>query len=186
MRPRHVAEHGPRTRGPRPEKREAAVLVLLYPWEDHLATLLTVRPSTLRDHAGQVSFPGGRREVGETLEETALRECEEEVGISRADLSILGTLSPLYIPPTRFDVLPVVAAMPQRPVYTLDTREVAQVLEVPVPHLLQPETRKIDTWNVRGTPRIIPYFDVEGYRVWGATAAMLSELLVVFRELTLP
>lgn len=183
MRPRHVAEAG-RRRTTRPRKREAAVLVVLFPLKKHLATVLTVRPESLRDHAGQISFPGGSREPFEPLQETALRECEEELGIARRDLDVLGPLTPIYIPPTNFHVMPYVAALKQRPRYTIDAREVAHVLEVPVPHLLHPDTRQVGNWDVRGTAYTIPYFDVEGHRVWGATAAILAELLAVFEGLT--
>lgn len=162
--------------------REAGVLALLFPLDDVPTLVLTVRRDHLPDHAGQISFPGGQRETGETLEEAALREAQEEVGLDPSEVEVLGVLTPLYIPPSNFCVYPFVGAMHHAPTLRPTDAEVGKILRVPLTHLLRPETTVHEEWILRGTPVEVPYFSVEGYKVWGATAMMLSELLALFEE----
>ncbi|MFV1981463.1 MAG: CoA pyrophosphatase, partial [Rhodothermia bacterium] len=114
----------------RPHK-EGAVLILLYPSAGEVATLFTVRKAELRHHGGQVSFPGGRRELGESLEMTAIREAEEEAGIDRTRIEVLGSLTPLFIPPSQFIVHPFVAVANASPEFRIEEREVERILKVP-------------------------------------------------------
>jgi 8-oxo-dGTP pyrophosphatase MutT (NUDIX family) len=163
---------------------EAAVLALLYPdrggddpeapLESHI--LLTVRPSGMARHAGQVALPGGRRECDETLERTALRETHEEVYIDPSDVRLVGRLSPLFVTPSRFCVHPFVGIVDAKPDLGVTSEEVARVFGAPLAELTRPETRKTAPRQIRGRRMIIPYFDLEGQFVWGATAMMLSEL----------
>lgn len=163
--------------------REASVLVLLHPHADASpAIALTVRRDHLPDHPGQISFPGGQREGDETLDETALREAQEEVALDPATVTLLGTLTPLYIPPSNFCVYPHVGIVRQPPSLTPTDREVEQVLHAPLSHLLDPATRVVEPWPLHGATVDVPYYDVEGHTVWGATAMMLSELLAVVRD----
>jgi 8-oxo-dGTP pyrophosphatase MutT (NUDIX family) len=165
------------------ECREASVLVLLHPQPDGTpAVPLTVRRDHLPDHPGQISFPGGQREGDETLDATALREAEEEVALNPTAVSLLGTLTPLYIPPSNFCVHPHVGIVRQTPSLTPTDREVEQVLHVPLNHLLDPETRVVEPWPLHGTEVEVPYYQVEDHTVWGATAMMLAELLAVVRD----
>lgn len=154
----------------------AAVLVPIIDRGGELTVLLTERDENLANHGGQVSFPGGRidPEDGSPLA-AALRELEEEVGIDRDFVEPLGYLD-LFDTITRFRVTPVVARV--RPGFTVTPRmgEVADVFEAPLAQFLNPEalmTREVD---YRGRLRLIHEFDVEGRRVWGATAAMLLNL----------
>jgi 8-oxo-dGTP pyrophosphatase MutT (NUDIX family) len=160
--------------------REAGVLALLFPIEDEPHLLLTVRRDDLRQHGGQISFPGGRREADETLLETALREAHEEVGVVPEEVEVLGPLTPLYIPPSNFCVHPFVGALSVTPVLYPQDAEVSAILRVPLVHLLTPATRRREPWNLRGQEIEIPFLDVEGHKVWGATAMMLGELLALF------
>ena len=96
-------------------ERQAGVLILVYPVEGDLWTVLTQRTERMEHHRGQISFPGGRNEAGETLEQTALREANEELGIPTSDVKIMGRLTPLYIPPSGFCITPTVAYLPRRP-----------------------------------------------------------------------
>lgn len=160
--------------------REAGVLALLFPLDDAPTLVLTVRRDHLPDHAGQISFPGGQREADETLEETALREAQEEVGLDPSHVEVLGALTPLYIQPSNFCVYPFVGAVPHAPTLRPTDAEVGKILRVPLAHLLRPETTVREEWSLRGMPVEVPYFGVEGYKVWGATAMMLSELLALF------
>ncbi|NNF04664.1 MAG: CoA pyrophosphatase [Rhodothermales bacterium] len=169
--------------------REAAVLALFYPdavertadarrlerdSESHI--LLTIRPPGLSNHAGQVALPGGRREENETLEETALRETHEEVAIAAPRVRIVGRLSPLFVPPSAFCVYPFVGVMDEKPDMGVTSDEVARVFGAPLRDLTLPETRKTTVREIRGRRMHIPYFDLDGQFVWGATAMMLAEL----------
>jgi len=162
------------------EGRPAATLVLLYPDADGAARfVLTVRHADLRDHAGQVSLPGGSLEPGETPEVAARREAFEEVGVAPEAVTVLGRLTPLYIPPSRFSVWPVVASIDVRPPFVTQEAEVAAILEVPVADLLDPGRRQRAMRDAPLGLFDVPYFEMGGHEVWGATAMMLAELAVV-------
>lgn len=161
------------------QPRIGAVLLLLYCKEGVLHIVLTQRRADLNAHAGQISFPGGRQESTETLQVTALRETHEEIGIPPTAVTILGQLTDIYIPPSDFEVHPFVGWYHhgKRPSFQPSPTEVAQIIETPITHLMQPETRKTGPWQFRGMTLTVPYFDVDGHMVWGATAIMLSEFL---------
>lgn len=171
--------------------REAGVLALLYPdvtdtsVDPQPHVVLTVRREDLPDHAGQVSFPGGQREDGETLRETALREAHEEVDLDPSPVEIIGALTPLFIPPSKFCVHPFVGFLRDVPTLRPTDREVGEILHVPLPQLLAPETHVVETWTLHGLSVDVPFYDVGGQKVWGATAMMLSELLAVVRDVEL-
>ena len=163
----------------------ASVLVPLVARDDGLHLLLTRRTDHLRDHAGQISFPGGRGEAGDAdAVATALRETEEEVGLARAHVEVIGTL-PVYTTITAFVVTPVVALV--RPGFALapDPFEVAEVFEVPLSFLMNPahhQHRHIELGGTRRSFVAMPWLangadGVErSYFIWGATAAMLRNL----------
>ncbi len=164
--------------------RPAATLVLLYPGPDAQATfVLTVRHAGMRDHAGQVSLPGGSLEPGETPEDAARREAFEEVGVVSEAVRVLGRLTPLYIPPSRFSVWPIVAATPARPPFVAQESEVAAVVEVPVADLLYPARRGRAMRDAPLGRFDVPYFDLAGLEVWGATAMMLAEFAAVAQDI---
>jgi len=167
-----------------PPPRESAVLVLLYPKDDVLHTLLMLRPTYDGVHSAQVGFPGGKRETGdETLMHTALREFGEETGAWDTRIEVLGPLSPVYIPPSRSLVTPYVGFAERLGTLMPDPREVELLIETPVDRLLEDEALKRGSRLIRvlGSDRDVTYFDVQGHVVWGATAMMLAEL----RELLL-
>jgi len=160
--------------------RLAATLLLLYPGSDASPMfVLTERQASLRDHSGQISLPGGSRDGEETAEETARREAYEEVGVDPDALDVLGRLTPLYIPPSGFSVTPVVAVLMERPPFTPHEAEVAALLEVPLADLFAPASRQSSRRSVRGGAFDVPYFELAGHQVWGATAMMLAELVAV-------
>lgn len=166
--------------------RIGAVMVLLYCRFGELHITLTRRPDGLRDHSGQVSFPGGKQEPDETLPQTALRETFEEVGIVPAAVTVIGELTPLYIPPTDFEVHPFVGWHSGQPRFVRNHAEVAEILEVPLTHLLSPVARRHEKWTFSGYELDVPFYDVEGNKVWGATAMMLSEFLERWKRLAQP
>ena len=172
----------PRPRGIRPpgmtgQPRQGGVLVALYDRDGQTHLILTRRRDDLNDHAGQISFPGGRREDGETLQMTAVREAEEEIGLSPAALTLLGQLTCLYIPPTDYEVHPFVAWHEGQPHFRRQVEEVAQILEVSLSYLLDAANRYEEPWEYEGTTIQVPFYLVESHKVWGATAMMLSEFL---------
>ena len=158
-----------------PGSRVAAALVLLYPIRRQVHLVLTRRAGTLDQHAGQVSLPGGAVDGDETVEAAALREAREEIGLETTDLRIIGQLSALYIPVSNYALHPVVAVLDRRPALVPATAEVAHILEIPK------RLRQGRRW--RGDDAItVPYFELQGERVWGATAMVLGELLHLMRS----
>lgn len=157
----------------------AAALVLLYPLDDAPHVLLTVRAGRLGKHPGQVSFPGGLIDAGESVREAALREAFEEVGLDPAAVRVAGNLSPLYITVSNFAIHPVAgvgdATAPLRP----SAAEVARLLPVPLDALADPGNLRRGTRWRDSLHCEVPYFEVRNERVWGATAMVLAELLTM-------
>lgn len=170
--------------------RPAAALVLVYPHDGAAHLPLTVRGGTLRTHTGQVSLPGGAVDPGETLEEAALREAAEEVGVDPSTVDVLGRLTPLHIPVSGFLLHPIVAVTATRPSFRPHTLEVARLLEVPLAHLAHPATVRHEIRQLRRGGALhdveVPYFDVDGEKVWGATAMVLAELLALIAPPAMP
>ena len=154
----------------------AAVLVPVIVRETGPTMLLTQRTAHLRDHAGQVSFPGGRCEEGDASPEaTALREAAEEVGIAASQVEILGRL-PEYRTGTGFVITPVVGLVTPPLNLKLDDFEVAEVFEPPLEFLLDSANHQRQSIEVRGTRREYWAMPWQGYFIWGATAGMLVTL----------
>jgi 8-oxo-dGTP pyrophosphatase MutT (NUDIX family) len=161
------------------QARPAAALLMLFPADGQAMVLLTKRAPDLLHHGGQVSLPGGAVDPGETIEDAALREAEEEVGLSRADLRVVGCLTPLHIPVSGFVLHPVVGLAPERPAMRPEPGEVERIIEAPVAQLLDPR-RHYRVTRVRGGIEFeMPYFDLDGDEVWGATAMVLAEFAAV-------
>ncbi len=171
-----------------PRKRKsdsklAAVLILLYPLDNKIYTLLIQRTEYNGVHSGQISFPGGKKEKGDsTIADTALRETCEEVGICADQPVILGNLTPLYIPVSNIEVTPVVAFYNDRPDFSPDKKEVALVIEARLTDFFSCDIVKEKPMVIRNETINVKYFDYEGHTIWGATAMILHELLVVIRR----
>lgn len=162
--------------------KTAAVLALVVPDNDGDANLLLIQRSSGGGdvHAGQISFPGGKCEEGEKVLETALRETLEEIGVESQLIRVHGPLSALYIPPSRFLVYPFIASVISKPAYVLNTDEVNAVLEIPLHHFFQKETIQTGEFgSARGYQVKAPYYLWESTRIWGATAMMISEVVMV-------
>jgi 8-oxo-dGTP pyrophosphatase MutT (NUDIX family) len=168
---------------PVPCPREGAVLILLYPHEGQLFLPLTRRTETVETHKGQISLPGGAREQqDESLAQTALRETQEELGVPDRDVEIIGALTPLYIPHSRFCVYPFVGYAILRPLLRPDPLEVAEAIEAPLLDLLHPSTRQIETHWRDGQLYSVPSYHIGPQKIWGATAMILAEFLALVRE----
>lgn len=172
----------PREPAPGVVPRIGAVLMALYPEDADLRLLLTVRSNQVASHRGEVSLPGGATDPEDDGPvATALRECAEELGITPETVDVLGTLTSIYIPPSNFRITPVVGLLRTLPHLTINHYEVDRVITVSLPELLDPATVVIERWTLHGHDVLVPYFAIAGYKVWGATALILSELTARMR-----
>lgn len=163
--------------------RIGAVLLLLYPDGDDLRLPLTVRSELLPNHRGEISLPGGATDPIDTGPvATALRECWEEIGVAPNELDVWGTLSPIYIMPSNFQITPVVAFSPVVPQMEVNPFEVGAVISVTLRELLDPATVVVERWTLRGVEVDVPFFAIAGHKVWGATALVLSEFVARVRQ----
>jgi len=159
--------------------RQAAGLLLLFPRAQQAHVVLTLRADTLGRHRSQVSLPGGVVEPGETVERAALREAHEEIGLPPDDVRILGALTPLDIPVSGFRLHPVVGAVEHQPALRAADKEVARILHVSVDELADPSS-VVEVRQAReGQTRLVPAFRVAGVEIWGATAMILAEFLLM-------
>jgi 8-oxo-dGTP pyrophosphatase MutT (NUDIX family) len=159
--------------------RQAAGLLFLFPRAGRAHVVLTVRAETLGRHSGQVSLPGGVIEPGEAFEQAALREAHEEISLPGADIQILGALSPIDIPVSGFRLHPVVGASDRAPALVAADGEVARILEVPVDALMARGSVIMTEREREGSRITVPAFRVGDDEIWGATAMVLAEFLVV-------
>jgi 8-oxo-dGTP pyrophosphatase MutT (NUDIX family) len=161
------------------QARKAAGLALLYPRDDETVLLLTVRGAHLATHRGQVSLPGGAVETGESVEDAALREAEEEVGLDPSAVEIRLHLTPLHIPVSAYVLHPVVATASSPPAVRPCEGEVDRIVEVGLSGLAQRSGLACELREREGSTIEVPYFDLGGAKLWGATAMVVAELLAV-------
>lgn len=153
---------------------DAAVLIAVTDREDP-TVLLTQRPRTMRDHPGQVAFPGGKLDDGENPVDAALREAWEELGIARDHVRVIGTTD-RYQTGTGFDITPVLATVPHDLPIRPDAREVESWFEAPLSLLMQPDNWRENEVFWKGAMRRYYEMDHAGYRIWGVTAAICINL----------
>ncbi len=160
--------------------RESGVLLLLYPKNEIPHFVLMKRSPKLRTHSGQISLPGGKKEPTDpSFYDTAVRETNEELGVEKSEIEFLGELTPLFIPISNFMVYPYVAFAKKELVFQPNHKEVEAILEVPISRLLDERTITQESWEKKGKSYTRPFFAIEGQKVWGATAMIISE----FRQL---
>ncbi len=166
------------------EYRKGAVLILFYPDQDLTLVPFIKRPIYKGVHSGQISFPGGKWELGDNdLKVTALREAEEEIGVNSNKIEILGSLSELYIPPSNFLVSPFIGYTLEKPEFVPDPLEVDRIITFPFHQLVHLSTRKIGSVKARSGLKLnAPYFEIDKEVVWGATAMILGELLYLWEN----
>ena len=168
---------------PNERTRESAVLILFYPSKNQIQIPLILRPQYDGVHGGQMAFPGGRVEKeDENLARTAMREAQEEIGVRLTDIKVIGQLTKLFIPPSNFYVQPVVGYMNHKPDFYPDAREVDKVIEITLEEIINPEIIGRKTLNVRGIDIDAPFYQIQERTVWGATAMIISELLMIIEE----
>ncbi|MEI6667750.1 MAG: CoA pyrophosphatase [Acidobacteriota bacterium] len=159
--------------------RPAAGLILLFPLDGEAAVLLTKRSESMPQHGGQISLPGGAVDPNETIEAAALREAFEEVGLDPADVRLVGRLTPLHISVSGFVLHPVIGVCDPRPHVRVASPEVDRIIEVRLSEFADPARHRRTTRVRDGVEIRIPFFDVGGEQVWGATAMVLAELIAL-------
>lgn len=163
--------------------RAGSVLILLYEENGVVKLPLTKRQEYAGAHSGQVSLPGGKAEPGEDEVETALREGEEEIGIKRDDVFVLGRLSTFHVLPSNFLIVPIVAMISTVPVFIPDRHEVARIFSAELGEIMKEDAIKEKEILAAGQyPMIAPHFEIDHEIVWGATAMMLNEFRTILRE----
>lgn len=164
---------------PGPEARASAVLVALIDGDEGSEVLLTRRAWHLTNHKGEVSFPGGRMDPGETPVQTALREAWEEVGLDPALVEIHGELDHLNTLVSRSYIVPVVGRLVERPVLQASTDEVERILYVPLAELARADTHREERWGTPPNDWSIHFYELDDETIWGATGRMLTQLLAL-------
>ncbi|HLP04809.1 MAG TPA: CoA pyrophosphatase [Paludibacter sp.] len=165
--------------------RKSAVMMLFFGEAEDLKMIVIRRSNYVGIHAGQIAFPGGRYEEGDgDVQETAYRELEEEIGITRDKIELLGRLTDIYVPPSNFLISIFVGYLEERPLYKIQDREVAEVIEVPLQEFFSPNVVKFKDFYVSSLKAAAnaPYFDVTNAEIWGASAMVISELLELLKE----
>ena len=171
---------------PFPGARLSAVLIALVDGPDGAEVLLTRRSMALRNHRGEISFPGGRVDAGETVDQAALREAFEEVALDPAAVRLVGHLEPISTVVSLSHIVPVVGVLAARPGLHPSEAEVDRVLWVPLAELLRDGTYREEHWGTPPTDRPIHFFELDDETVWGATARLLHQLLRVAHRVVGP
>ena len=160
-----------------PGARHSAVLVALAPSERGVEVLLTRRSMDMRTHRGEISFPGGRLDPGETAADAALREAHEEVGLDPALVTVEGELEHLNTIVSRSYIVPVIASLAEPVDVQPASPEVDRVLWVPLAEFTRPDTYRSERWGTPPTDRLLHFFELDDETVWGATASVIVQLL---------
>jgi len=157
--------------------KKAAVLVGLFKKNDEWCFSLIRRPMNEKNHPGQIALPGGAMEKNETLMNTALREAFEEVGIKPEDVKIIGQLTPVPVPVSEYLIYPFVGVIDYEPEWVINEDEVEKIFILRMSELISSDNGYTEMWDLRGKKVEVPIFKVMNETVWGATAAVLSELI---------
>ena len=164
--------------------RESAVAIVLFNVGENREIILIQRPDYIGAHGGQISFPGGKKDLeDEDLKATAIRECQEEIGLKLEDRHLLGQLTPVFIPVSNFHVQPYLFFYDQTPLFMKDEREVLSIFSISIADLLNDSTISTMEIEIKGdrTYKNIPCFSINEKKIWGATALILSELKEVLK-----
>lgn len=161
----------------------SAVLVAVFELNNLLHFCLTKRSSKMKNHPGQISFPGGYCEKNDSsVYETALREMEEETGISKNSIETIGTLSEIYIPVSNFLIFPVVGFLNEANKFQINTHEVEEVITLPVNDFLKRKYEVSETINTTHGIAKVPCYKINGHIIWGATAMIIAEFSWMLKQ----
>ncbi len=165
------------------EAKYSAVVLLLYKQNNEWFTVLIKRPDYNGPHGGQISLPGGKYDKQDkNLLYTAIRECYEETGVLLTEKNILIQLTDLVIPKTLMNVRPFVAYTPEKPVFSPDKREVEQLIHCSLSNLFNDKNKKTQNIIEQNKTITIPYYEINSYKVWGATAMILREFEDIYKS----
>jgi 8-oxo-dGTP pyrophosphatase MutT (NUDIX family) len=168
---------------PGKDARIAAVLILLYPEKGSIHTVFMQRPEYDGVHGGQISFPGGKQEQeDENTVQTALREASEETGIDPSKVKVIGTLTPLFIPVSNMIVTPVLGWTDKKPLFNYRAEEVVFLIDADLMKLINPSIVRTKPFEIRGELVQVKYFNYDDNIIWGATAMILQELMVIIKR----
>lgn len=159
------------------QARPSAVLVTLHPGDDGVEVVLTKRTGHLKNHKGEISFPGGRVEPDETVREAALREAAEEVAMPTEQVAIVGELDHLLTVVSSSYIVPVVATLPGRPALSPSPNEVDRILHVPLHELVRRDTFAQERWQTPYGEMNVFMYHLDDETIWGATARVLTQVL---------
>ena len=167
-----------------PSARNASVLITLFDENNETYISFIRRASTLRAHSGEIAFPGGAADISDVSPVvTALREAQEEIGLAPSRAEVLGIMSPVFTVVSNFLITPVVAYLPEGPgTLQLQVSEVAEIIFLPLQGLADPSIYHTEQWIRDDVAHIVYFFDYGSYRIWGATARMLTMLLGLLRD----
>jgi 8-oxo-dGTP pyrophosphatase MutT (NUDIX family) len=170
------------------EPKQSAVLILLFPYDGEAHTVFIQRNVYDGVHSGQIAFPGGRHEPTDSdLVFTALREANEELSVVPNDVTVIGKLTKIYIPPSNFDVLPVVGCLNYKPEFRIQPSEISGYFMVKLDHLENPETTQHKQIRLsNGMEFMTPCYVVGSNIIWGATSMILNELIEVLKAIRQP
>jgi 8-oxo-dGTP pyrophosphatase MutT (NUDIX family) len=166
------------------DAKKASVLILLFPYSNNIHFFLTQRTLSVEHHKGQISLPGGTCEKNEKTINTALRETEEEIGVDKNEVEIIGELTPFFTPTSGFIVHPFIGWCNRRPKTNKQTDEVHALFSASLSQLLNDQILELENWNLRGYEAKVPFYNFDGHKVWGVTAAILSEFKLILNDLT--
>ena len=157
--------------------KTAAVLIGFFEKGNNWYFPLIKRPMHEKNHPGQIALPGGAKENNETLEETALREAFEEVGIIPNNVEIIGKLTPLPVPVSNYLIYPFVGIINKEPEWKINKDEVAELIILKLDDLIEADNGYSENWDLRGNKVKVPVFKLSDKTIWGATATVLCEML---------
>jgi len=165
------------------QKQNFEKMELDFPFEKEIHFFLTQRTKSVKHHKGQISLPGGMRETNESLSETALRETEEEIGVNRNTVELLGSLTPFFVPATGYIIHPYIGCCKEKPSTKIYSGEVDKLFSISISELIDEKILITEEWSIRGYGASVSYYNFNLCKVWGATAAILSEFKWVLKEI---
>ena len=157
--------------------KDAAILVALFEKDGEYCFPMIKRPENVKNHPGQIALPGGAKEEEESLEETALREAQEEIGIDTDKVEIIGKLTPIPVPVSGYLVQTYIGIIDEEPEWKLSNDEVADFFILKLSELIGADNGYYEKWNLRGFDAKVPIFKIGDLKIWGATASVLSEFI---------